>query len=105
MIYTNVEVHHEPRQISKTEITAKIVKDVFIEGIGGEGGVWVKMVVTMVGRRRKMRKILKLRWVKCSKTVPKKQNLDQQKMIKNLIFGVYLLISDFLLNSLKTNKN
>ena len=38
MIYTNVEVHHESRQISKTEITAKIVKDVFIEGIGGGGG-------------------------------------------------------------------
>ena len=91
MIYTSVEVHHEPRQISNWR--------------RGGGGGSVKMVVTMVGRRRKMWKILKLRWVKCSKTVPKKQTFDQQKMIKNLIFGVYLLISDFLLNSLKTNKN
>ena len=36
MIYTNAEVHFEPRQTSKTEITAKIVKGVFIGGSGGE---------------------------------------------------------------------
>ena len=35
MICTNAEVHFEPRQTSKAEISAKIVKGVFIGGSGG----------------------------------------------------------------------
>ena len=31
--------------------------------------------------------------------------LSKKETIKNLIFGVYLLILDFLVESLKTNKN
>ena len=30
---------------------------------------------------------------------------DQKTMIKNLTFGVYLIISDFPVESLKANKN
>ena len=51
----------------------------------------------MFGRRQK---VLKLRWLKRLKTVPKISNLDQ-----NFIFGVYLLISDFLVESFKAKTN
>ena len=57
----------------------------------------------MVGRRQKK---LNLHWLKCPKTVPKKEKMKfglEKKMIQNLIFGVYLLISDFLAEILKAN--
>ena len=49
----------------------------------------------MVSWRQKM---LKLHWLKCPKTVRKNEIWIRKKMIKNLIFGIYLLILDFLVN-------
>ena len=59
-------------------------------------GSLVKMSATMVGWRGK---ILKFYWLKCPKTVPKIELRTRKWMIKTL-FGVYLLISDFLVESL-----
>ena len=60
------------------------------------------MSATMVGRRRK---ILKSYCLKCPKIVPKIWNLDQKiNYSKPNIFGVYFLISGFLAQSIKANK-
>ena len=74
--------------IEKREVTAP---SILLQGRRNlfYGGGWVKMSPTMVDRRRKT---LKLHWLKRSKTVQKKENLDQKQMIQNLIFVVYLLI-------------
>ena len=47
----------------------------------------------------------KLHWLKFAKTVPKNEIWTRKQMIKNLINEVYLLISNFLVESLNTNKN
>ena len=60
------------------------------------------MLAAMVVLRQK---VLKLRWPKYHKTFAKKQFLDQKLMIQSFIYAVYLLISDFLVQSLKANKN
>ena len=60
------------------------------------------MSATRVGPRHKR---FKLHRLKRLKTVPKKRNLDQKTNDSKLIFAVYLLISDFLVESLETNKN
>ena len=60
---------------------------------------WVKISVTMAGRREK---ILKLHWLKHLQTVPK--NWTRKSVIQNLIFGLYFLILDFLAESIKANK-
>ena len=60
------------------------------------------MSATMVGRRRK---ILKSYCLKCPKIVPKNRNLDQKiNYSKPNLFGVYFLISGFLAQSIKANK-
>ena len=51
------------------------------------------MLATMVGQRQK---ILKFHWIKGLKTVPNDEIWIRKYMIKNFVFGVYLLISDFL---------
>ena len=51
------------------------------------------------------RQAFKLHCLKCPKAVPKKQNLDQKINDENLMFGVYLLVPDFLEESLKANKH
>ena len=56
----------------------------------------------MVAWRQKM---LKLHWLKCPKTVRKNEIWIRKSMIKNLIFGIYLLILDFLVKSVKANKS
>ena len=43
--------------------------------------------------------------INCPKRVPKSRILSRKYMVKNLTLGVYLLISDFLVESLKANKN
>ena len=57
-------------------------------------GDLVKMSVTVVGRLQKIPRM--------SYKSPKKRNLDQKI---NLIYKAYLLISEFLVESLKNNKN
>ena len=59
-----------------------------VEGDGDQGG-----------------KNLKLHWLQCPKTVPKNKIWSWNWMIKKLIFGADILISDFLVESLKANKN
>ena len=56
----------------------------------------------MVDRRQKK---IKLHWLKRPKAVTENKIWTRKKMIENLIFGVYLLNSDFLIESLKVNKN
>ena len=56
----------------------------------------------MVGRRRKY---LKLHWVKCHKTALKNKTWIRKEIIQNLIFGAQFLISAFLAESIKANKN
>ena len=56
-------------------------------------------VIVIVSRRRKS---LKLHLLIRPKTF---QNVDQKINDKNLMFGVYILISYFLVESLKANKN
>ena len=47
----------------------------------------------------------KLHWLKFAKTVPKNKIWTRKQMIKNLINEVYLLISNFLVESLKVSRN
>ena len=56
-------------------------------------------VIVIVSRRRKS---LKLHLLTCPKTF---QNVSQKINDKNLMFGVYILISYLLVESLKANKN
>ena len=62
----------------------------------------VKVLEAMYGRGRKL---LKLHWLKHPKTVPKNEILTRKKLIQYVTFGVFLLISDFLAESLRPNKN
>ena len=48
---------------------------------------------------------LKLHWLICSKTAPQKQIWTRQSTTEDIMFGVYLLVSDFLVESRKANKN
>ena len=57
---------------------------------------------TMVGKGQT---ILKLHWLKCPKTVPKSSNLGQKINDWKPHFGVYLLISDSPIESLRATKN
>ena len=48
---------------------------------------------------------LKLHWLICSKTAPQKQIWTRQSTTEDIMFGVYLLVSDFLVERRKANKN
>ena len=51
-------------------------------------------------------KIFKSHWLKRPKTVlKKKETWTKIQMVQNLMFGVYLLISEFLVESPKANEN
>ena len=62
------------------------------------------MSATRAGQRQN---VLKLQWLKCPNTVQKSGNLDQKinVSIEYLAFGFFLLISDFLAENLKVNKD
>ena len=48
---------------------------------------------------------LKLHWLICCKTAPQKQIWTKQSTTEDIMFGVYLSVSDFLVESCKANKN
>ena len=56
----------------------------------------------MIGQREKKSKV---RWVTRPITVQKTKFEPENKLFKTFKFGAYLLISDFLAESLKPNKN
>ena len=60
------------------------------------------MSAAAAGRRQNA---LKLHCLKRPKTVSKDEIWTRKQIIQNLIYGVYLLISDVLVRRLKANKN
>ena len=75
----------------------RVVERFFMVGVCGcgcvwEGWSWAQMSATGLS-------------TKFPKTVRKNETWTRKKLIQNLIFEVYLLISDFLAQSLKTYKN
>ena len=53
----------------------------------------------------RLEKALKLHWLKSHKAVPKDEIWTKKQIIQNFIYGIYLLISDVLVRSLKVSKN